>query len=621
MRGRRRFIAGAAGGAGLLGSGLWLPPWQDAQAAAPVTSTGSGRGAERVLRYAFATAETGFDPAQVSDIYSRTVTAHLFEAPYEYDHLARPYQIRPCTAVALPEVDAEFRTFTLQIRPGILFHDDPAFGGRPRELVAADYVYAFKRIADPATKSPGQSALEEQGIVGLQALREVALKNKQPFDYDRPIEGLQALDRYTLRIRLRESRPRFLYTLTAPDVLGAVAREVVEFYGDRIMEHPVGTGPFRLAEWRRSSKIVLTRHPAYRERFYDATPNADDAEGQALLARFRGRRLPMLDRVEVSIVEESQPRWLAFLNQEHDLLERVPPDFVPLTIPGGELAPHLAKRGIRKVRVPAADVTLTVFNMEHPQIGGYAPEQVALRRAIGLGLDIPREIRLGRRGEAIPAQSGVPPNTFGYDPALRSEAGQFDPARAQALLDTYGYLDRDGDGWRERPDGAPLRLELLSQADQTSRQLDELYKKNLDALGIRLELKVGQWSENLKATRAGRFMLWRVGSTASSPDGQPALERAFGASVGKSNLARFRLPAFDAVYRRLTELPDNPERARLFREANKLLLAYAPYRAHVHRIITDLTHRQVHGYRRPSFWLGWWQFVDVEPAPPARSVA
>jgi ABC-type transport system substrate-binding protein len=607
MSRRRAFLASAAGGAGLLGAGLWPA----ATAASPQPNTH----AERVLRYAFSTAETGFDPAQVSDIYSRIVTAHIFEAPFEYDHLARPYKIKPCTAVALPEVDAEFRTFTLKLKPGIYFHADPAFGGKPRELVAEDYVYSFKRIYDPATKSPGQSILEEQGIIGLNELRETALKSKQPFDYTRPIEGLQALDRYTLRIRLRESRPRFIYTLTAGDVYGAMAREVVDYYGDRIMEHPVGTGPFRLQEWRRSSKIVLARHPDYRERYYDAEPNPDDAEGQALLARFKGRRLPMLDRVEVAIIEESQPRWLAFLNGEQNLLERVPPDFVPQAIPGGELAPHLAKRGIQKYRVPASDVTLTVFNMEHPLIGGYAPPQIALRRAIGLGLDIPREISLGRRGEAIAAQAGITPNTFGFDPNLRTEAGLYDPARARALLDTYGYLDRNGDGWRERPDGSALTLELLSQTDQTSRQLDELYKKNLDALGIRLELKVGQWSENLKATRSGHFMLWRVGSSASTPDGQTALERAYGPSVGKSNLARFKLPAFDAIYEQMKALPDGPQRQALFRDTNKLMLAYAPYRFHVHRIITDLAQPQVHGYRRPPFWLGWWQFVDVEPTP------
>ncbi len=152
------------------------------------------------------------------------------------------------------------------------------------------------------------------GFVGLTERREQALKERKPFDYDTPIEGLHALDRYRIQFTLRKPRPGFLDFLAASDLFGAVAREVVEKYGDAIPGHPVGSGPFRLAEWRRSSRIVLERNPDYREVRYDAEPAADDAEGQALLQRFKGRRLPMIDRVEVSIIEESQPRWLSFLN-------------------------------------------------------------------------------------------------------------------------------------------------------------------------------------------------------------------------------------------------------------------------------------------------------------------
>lgn len=565
----------------------------------------------KVLRYAFPVAETGFDPVQVSDIYSRIVAAHIFEAPLGYDHLARPYLLKPSTVAAMPEVADDFRSFTFRVRPGIFFADDPAFGGKPRELTAQDYVYAVKRIFDPRTKSPAQPSLAEEGILGLAELREAALKG-QPFDYDREIEGLKALDRYTFRVRLRESRPRHLYGW-ASEVLGAVAREVVEAYGDKIMEHPVGTGPFRLTEWRRSSRMVLERNPRFRDEVYDAQPNADDAEGQALLQRFKGRKLPMIDRVEIAVIEESQPRWLAFLNGEQDLLERLPNEFVDQAAPGGTLAPNLAKRGLQLYRVPGSDVTLTVFNMEDPLVGGYTPEHVALRRAISLATDVGREIQLVRRGQAIAAQSLMTPMTSGYRSELRTEMGRFDLARAKALLDVYGYVDRDGDGWRERPDGRPLRLEMKTQSDQASRQLDELWKKNMDALGLRAVLKTAQWPENLKAARAGRFMLWRVGSSAGSPDGQGALERAYGPSVGKGNLARFSLPAFDRVYERLNGLPDGPERQAQFDEATKLLVAYAPYRVHVHRIVSDLAYPWVIGYRRPAFWLDWWQYVDIDP--------
>jgi hypothetical protein len=121
----------------------------------------------------------------------------------------------------------------VRIRPGIHFADDPAFKGQKRELVAQDYVYAFKRFADPANRSPGWAEIEDQKFIGLAALREEAVAKNKPFDYDRPIEGIRALDRYTLQFRIEEPRPRFIELLSVSDLYGAVAREVVEFYGAR----------------------------------------------------------------------------------------------------------------------------------------------------------------------------------------------------------------------------------------------------------------------------------------------------------------------------------------------------------------------------------------------------
>jgi ABC-type transport system substrate-binding protein len=487
--------------------------------------------------------------------------------------------------------------------------------------VAQDFIYSFKRIYDPVLKSPGQSILEDEGIIGLQALHDDALRSKKPFDYDREVEGLRALNRYTLRVKLRESRPRHLYTWAARDVFGAVAREVVDRYGEQIMDHPVGTGPFRLAEWRRSSRLVLVRNPTYRDDRYAAEPNADDADGQALLQRLKGRKLPMIDRVEISIIEQAQPRWLSFLNGSQDFLERVPNEFIDQAVPGGKLAPNLAKKGVQAWRTPASDVGLTVFNMEDPLVGGYAPEQVALRRAMILGNDIQREILIARHGQAIPAQTIVPPLVEGYRGDLRTEMSEFDPARAKALLDLYGYVDLNGDGWRERPDGSPLVMQLSTQSDQATRQLDELWKKSMDALGLRLVLKTAQWPENLKSVRAGRFMIWRVGSLAATPDGQGALERAYGPSIGKGNLARFHLAEFDRLYDALKLLPSGPERQALFDRTAQLLAAYAPYRMHVHRIFTDLGYPWLVGYKRPPFWLDWWHLVDIDAAALRKAAA
>jgi ABC-type transport system substrate-binding protein len=184
-------------------------------------AAGAAAGALHTLNYAFPVAETGFDPTRLSDLYSRTVTANIFEALYGYDFLARPALIRPLTALALPEVADNFKSFTIRLRPGIYFQDDPAFKGQPRELVAEDYVYSFKRFADPANKSPSWGSLEELGILGLAEQRQRALSSRQAFDYAPVLPGLRALDRYTLQIRVAEARPRLLESLADNGLRGA----------------------------------------------------------------------------------------------------------------------------------------------------------------------------------------------------------------------------------------------------------------------------------------------------------------------------------------------------------------------------------------------------------------
>ncbi|MEF7615173.1 ABC transporter substrate-binding protein [Aquincola sp. MAHUQ-54] len=583
-------------------------------AVAPAAATGP-----KVLRYAFRVAETGFDPAQVIDLYSRIVLASVFEAPLEFEFLAQPARLRPSTAASMPEASADHRTFTVRIRPGIHFADDPAFGGRPRELTAEDYVYSIKRHYDPRWKSPQLYVLENAKILGLAALRTQALEGKQPFDYDREVEGLRTLDRYTFQIRLADPAPRFLYNLADASFTGAVAREVVERYGDAIMEHPVGTGPYRLVRWQRSARMVLERNEAYRDRRYDEQPPEGDARLAAIAAQLRGRRLPMIDRIELSIIEENQPRWLSFLDGGMDLLEELPAEYAPLAIPNNQLAPHLHRRGITMHRYPRADAALSYFNMEHPLVGGHAPAQVALRRAISLAVDVPTEIRVARGGQAVPAQGPIAPLTWGHDPAYKSEMGDHDRARAKALLDLYGYRDVDGDGWREQPDGRPMAIDYASQPDQQSRQLAELWQKNMRAVGIRVNFRTAKWPENLKAARAGQLTMWGVGWGATQPDGDTFLALGYGGNKGSANLARFDLPAFNALYELQRTLPDGPERAAAMGQARDLLVAYMPYKIHLHRIFTDLAQPWLIGYHRNIFVRDFWKYVDVDPALQAEA--
>jgi ABC-type transport system substrate-binding protein len=377
----------------------------------------------KTLHLAFASAETSFDPPQTnSDGNTYTVLAQILEAPLGYDYLARPVRLSLVTAAAMPEVSADGRVFTLRIRPGIYFADDAAFKGSdgrqaPRELVAQDYVYSIKRFFDPRWNSSDLYLFESLKPLGLSELRERALKTHKPFDYDTEVEGLRTLDRYTFRVTLGVGDPRFIYTFATPQQVGAVAREVVEFYGDEIGAHPVGTGAFRLKSWRRASRIELERSPHYRGTQYEGVPAADPV-AQRIAAHLSGKTLPLADQVVIDIVEENQPRWLSFLNGTYHWLQ-VPGNFRPLAAPGGKLAPYLAKRGVRMHQQLQADMGMSFFFMDHPLVGGYAPDKVALRRAIALAFDGDAYVNHVLGGFGIRAQSTVAPYTSGYHPAYK----------------------------------------------------------------------------------------------------------------------------------------------------------------------------------------------------------
>jgi ABC-type transport system substrate-binding protein len=328
----------------------------------------------------------------------------------------------------------------------------------------------------------------------------------------------------------------------------------------------------------------------------------------------------MVDRVEVYIIEESQPRWLSFLNSQHDLLDGVPPEFTQIAIPNNRLAPNLEKQGIQMDRIPLVDIVVTYFNMEDPVVGGYSPQRVALRRALSLCYDQPQEIRLIRKNQMIPASSPVPPLTYGYDSEFLSDAATYDVAQARALLDTYGYVDRNGDGWRENPDGTPLELDYASQSDSLSRQYNELWKKSVDAVGIRMKLTMGQWPEQLKASRAGKLMMWGVAWIGVVPDSQTFLGLAYTPYAPGQNPSRFSMKAYDALFDKQRALPDGAERLAVLREMKRYFATYTPYKLHGHRIRTDLTQPWVIGYRRHPFMRDFFKYIDVDPAlqPVAR---
>ncbi len=411
--------------------------------------------AAKVLRIALPRAETGFDPAMASEIYSSAVIAAIMEPLLTFDYLARPVKVVALTAEALPEITDDGRTYTFRIKPGILFAADPAFKGKPRELAADDYIYAIKRLVDPALRSPNAFYVAGK-IVGLDEAAAAAAKPNATFDYGAKIAGLEAVDRHTLRIRLKRSDYTFPSVIALP-ALSAVAREVVEAYPGNVQAHPVGTGPFALKSWVPASKITLEANPAFRDVVWDFAPGNDPGD-KAIAAAMRGKKMPQLARIEINVMEEPQSRWLAFQKGELDILE-LPGTFSPMALRGDKLAPDLTAKGIYLSRLLDPSITYTAFNMRDPVVGGFDKEKIALRRAIVMAYDVAEEIGVIRKGQAAPLETPIPPGVAGYPPSYRSGI-RHDPAAANRLLDQMGFR-RGSDGYRTLPDGKPLVLNLL----------------------------------------------------------------------------------------------------------------------------------------------------------------
>ena len=560
----------------------------------------------KTLHMFLSTSETGLDPAVASDIATLSLLENLFDPLLRYDYLARPVKLVGNTATSMPEVTDGGKTYTFHIRPGIHFTPDAAFNGKRREVTAADYVYSLTRLYDPQIKSPFLFLFEGK-LLGDAAL-------KANFSYATPIAGLEALDRYTLRIRLSAPDFNFPFYLATP-AASVVAKEVIAAYPGQAGNHPVGTGPFLLAEWKRSDRIVLQKNPDSTAVFHAS--GAIDPADQALATALEGQRLPRVDRIDIKIAEEFQGRMLGFLGGEYDYLEQVPEAMTDMVLQDGKLKPALAARGIALYRFPVLQTYYLWINMEDPVVGGYSKEKVALRRAISLSYNNAEDIALLKKGLAIKAESPLPPNVLGYDPAYRSPV-PYDPALANALLDRFGYRQRDPDGFRRAPDGSVLTLAMSSEATVSGRLRDELWRKCLTTVGLRVVFRSDKKTEIIKGSRLGKVQMFETNWVADFPDGDNFYQLLYGPNAGRANYARFNLPAYNQRYEQARLLPDGPARQKLYLEMNQLIQAYNPWVPLTHVISADLRQPWLKNYKRHPVELTPWRYLDIDNAERER---
>ena len=562
----------------------------------------------KVVRHVFPAAETGFDPAGAQDLYSGTIEQAVFETLLTYDYLARPSKIVPGAAEALPQITDDGKTYTFKIRKGVYFTPDPAFNGKRRELVAEDYIYSLKRLIDPKLRSP-HAWLVEGKIVGLDELAEAAKKSGK-FDYDKKIPGLEAVDRYTLRIRLKQTDYNLPFVL-AHEPTSAVAREVIEKYADesgRAMSNPVGTGAYMLKDWVRASKIILVANPGYRGFVWDFKPGTE-AEDKRIVAEMKGKKMPQVGRVEISIIEEDQARLLAFEKGEIDIMNMEAP-LAPQVLDGDKLKPEFVKRGVKLSRFVDPEITYHFWNMQDPIVGGLSKEKIALRRAMGMAFNLDDEIRIVRNGQAIEAQYPIPPGVVGEDPNYRTGI-KYDPAAANALLDRFGYK-KGPDGYRTLPDGKPFTIKYTSRPETLGRQQDELWAKAFALLGIRMEVVKMRFPDQLKAEKECKIMMRTASWIADYPDGDNFMQLLYGKNIHQNNNACAAIPEYDKLYEQSVRLPaTSPERDKLYHEMTKIIEAYSPWRLDISRYRNMITQAHILGYKKHPILHNEWMYIDV----------
>ncbi|OTG80544.1 heme-binding protein [Acinetobacter sp. ANC 5054] len=560
----------------------------------------------KVLNIAFEAPDDGFDMVKTYNYYSGNIAEAIFEPLLKYDYLARPVVLVPNTVEAMPKIEQEGKVYTFKIKRGIYYSNDAAFKGKKRELVAQDYIFAIQRILDPANRSPTYSFIDGKIIGGDESVAQAKKTGK--FDYNAPIAGLKALDPYTLQITLTRPDYNFQYIL-AYVTFGAIAKEVVDFYGTKLAQHPVGTGPYQLSKYVPRSKIELTANPNYRGFVWNFKSTGTAWDNQ-LVKEMNGKQMPQIGKVSVSIIEEEQSRWLAFKTGQLNF-DKLTSNAVTQALDGNRLKPDLLKQGIKLYPNKDAEITYTMFNMQDPTVGGFSLDKIALRRAISMSYNQAESIKQLYQGQAVKAEMLLPEGVSGFDPKYRSSIG-YNPLLANKLLDRFGYK-KGADGYRNLPNGKPLTLKINTENSSKSVIQSELWKKNLDAIGVRVEFKVSNFADNLKEAMQCKYMMWGGAWIADYPEGENFAQLLYGPNSGQGNLSCYQSKAYDNLYKQAIVLQPK-DREVFYEKMNRQIEADNPWILHSTRIRNWLIHPEIQGYKTHPMMNTAWQYLDIQPS-------
>jgi len=553
----------------------------------------------------------GFDPVKAGDQPSALAIARIFEPLLQYAYLERPYKVEPLLAAALPDVSADGLTYTFRIRPGIYFQDDACFtntGGKGREVTADDFVYSVKRLADRKNQSVGYWTLSGR-IVGLDEFRETSA-SATPTDYDQEIPGIRALDRTTLQWTLTEPYPQLLWILTMHYVC-AFPREAVDYYGNDIGQHPVGTGPYVLASWQHNYRLEYVRNPKWKETGRsDSFPYSGAVEfhRDGLLGD-AGKPLPLIDRIVDYVVMDPATRWLMFMKHQLDASDVARDNWDAVLDDQLNLNAELSEQGITVATGPSLRLGYFAFNMEDPVLGG----NLALRQAMSCAFNTEAWIKL-YNGRITRPSSPIPEGLAGFDPSLNPFP--YDLERARALMVEAGYPEG-----RDPATGRRLNITLeLGRADDTElRQSAEMFVHFMSQIGIQINLSYNNgpaFYDKLERRQAPMFFLSWIGDY---PDAENFLQLFYGPNSSPGpNRCNYRNAEFDALYDTIRVMPDSDERTDLYKKMAEIVVEDCPWIFAYQYLNVGLRHPWYKNYAMHAFPYGMEKYYRIDQRKGSR---
>jgi len=546
------------------------------------------------------------DPQRQFDFFSDQVLRQVYSTLLTYSYLERPYRLEPDLLEAMPTLAADKVTYTFRLRQGVRFVDNACFpGGKGRELTADDVLYSLKRYADANVNNKSFFAMQG-AVVGLDEFRAATAKAGPDVDVSTmDVAGLHKLDAYSFTIRLTHENPLFLYALTLSPT-DIVPVEAVRMYKDRLGVTPVGTGPFMATgPLDRKGTVRLVRNPRY-YRTYPTTGAPGDAEKGLL--KDAGRPLPLVDVLELPLIEEPQPAALKFLRGELDRRELDRANFTRLVAraPDGTLRPADGYAGkFTLASAPGGNAVYISVNMRDPLLGKNRP----LRQAIAAAIDPQADIDVLWSGRGIAMQTLVPVELAGSAHDTGAPPHRRDLALARRLLAQAGYP-----GGKGLP---PLSMRFPG-TDAATRNEFDVFKAQLAAIGVRLTGDFDDTPTFTKAIDGGNFQLASYSYYADYPDAEDFYQMLYSRNVSPGpNYGAFADAAYDKAYEASRFMADGPGRYELFKVMDAIVREEVPLIPVRESLRVDTVQPWVANYKRNIFTTEM-QFMRIDMAGKRR---